>query len=564
MGSGSRHEGTLLQAEAPILSPAQLRPREVLGEASRVLRRGLRVFLYALALLAGAPVAAAPRVVLVGVDGASWSVIDPLLAAGKLPNLAALLARGVSAELETVEPVISPVVWTSIATGQPPEVHGVKDFFADSRTIARPTIFERLAVQGLRVGTYEWLVTWPPRPLPGGFVIPDWLRRDLSLAPSDVFARAGVDDYRYSVRGVATRAGFRRTSFRELERKAAHWNALARAFELDAGAVSFYAIDALSHRFWADSFPAEFADGEAPAVEPGYEDTIPAAYQGLDRALGGIVAALPPECAVIVASDHGFQARDGWERVWGYTLEAPLAEAGLEPGRDAFALEGQFGFATLRVLPGPFAEREALLERLYHFLARAGAEDGRPLFGVVRLDAAVRPPGHERGLLDRLGQSFWRLVARLAFSVEFSDDAHAWLIARPMSETLESVWPDGRVTIAGRLRPAREVVYGDGFSGAHDPTAVFVAAGGPFRHDAARGRLSVLDVAPLYAYLAGAGIPDDLPGALPERLLEPAALAARPPRRVHAASLARLPEPAAPAIPDAEVLERLRALGYVE
>lgn len=507
---------------------------------------------------------AAPRVVLVGVDGASWAVIDPMLAEGKLPNLAALLARGVSAELETVEPVISPVVWTSIATGQRPEVHGVGSFLVDSRTIAAPTVFERLAVQGLRVGTYEWLVSWPPRPLPGGFVIPDWLRRDLAIAPPDAFARAGVSDYRYSIRGVVSREGFHRVSFRELEQKAAHWNALARAFDLEAGAVSFYAIDALSHRFWADSFPAEFEGGEAPAPEPGYADTIPAAYAGFDRSLGEIVAALPEESAVIVASDHGFEAREDWARVWLFALEGALADAGLAPGRDAFVIEGQFGYATLRVLPGPFEAREALLEKLVAFLSSAVTEDGRPLFGVVRLDAAPRPPGRERGLLDRAEQWAWRALARFSFSVDFGDDAHAWLIARPMDDALESVWPAGRVRIAGKLRPAREVLFGDGFSGAHDPVAVFAAAGGPLRHDAVRGRLSVLDLAPLFAYLAGAAIPDDLPGVLPAQWIEREALAARPPRRVPAASLARLAAPVAPAIPDAELLERLRAMGYVE
>jgi hypothetical protein len=518
----------------------------------------------AIALLSSSALRAAPRVVIVGVDGASWNVIGPLLAEGKLPNLAALIARGVSAELETVEPVISPVIWTSMATGQPPEVHGIYNFLADSRSIAAPTIFERLAVQGLRVGTYEWLVTWPPRPLPGGFVIPDWLRRDLALAPADVFVRADVDDYRYSVRGVVSRSGFHELAFRELSQKGAHWNALARAFDLEAGAVSFYAIDALSHRFWADSFPGDFDEDEAPAVEPAFAGTIPAAYAGLDRALGEIVAALPEESAVIVVSDHGFEARAGWERVWAFSLEGALAEAGLAAGRDAFALEGQFAFATLRVLPGPFAEREALLEKLVGCLGSATTEDGQPLFGVVRLDAARRPPGHERGLLDRAEQWLWRAVARFSFSVDFSDDAHAWLVARPMDDALESVWPDGQVRIAGRLLPAREVLFGDGFSGGHDPVAVFVAAGGPLRHEPKRGRLSVLDVAPLYAYLAGAAIPDDLPGALPTRWIEPAALAERPPRRVPAGSLARLPEPVAPAISDAMLLEQLRAMGYVE
>jgi hypothetical protein len=71
-------------------------------------------------------------------------------------------------------------------------------------------------------------------------------------------------------------------------------------------------------------------------------------------------------------------------------------------------------------------------------------------------------------------------------------------------------------------------------------------------------------VAPLYAYLAGAALPDDLPGVLPSQWIEPAALAERPPRQVPADSLARLPMPVAPVIPDSELLERLRAMGYVE
>ena len=59
-----------------------------------------------------------------------------------------------------------------------------------------------------------------PRALPGGFVIPDWLRRDLALAPADAFARAGVSDYRYSIRGVASRQGFHQVAFREQQRPA--------------------------------------------------------------------------------------------------------------------------------------------------------------------------------------------------------------------------------------------------------------------------------------------------------------------------------------------------------
>ncbi len=517
-----------------------------------------------IAALPGLRSDAAPRVVLVGIDGASWSVIDPLLAQGKLPNLAALLARGASAELATVEPVISPVVWTSIATGQPPEVHGVHNFFADARTIAAPTIFERLAVQGLRVGSYDWLVAWPPRALPGGFDIPGWLRRDLATQPPGVFSRAGVPDYRYSNTGIKSRKGFYATSFRELARKAATWNQLERFYQIDAGAVSFYAIDALSHRFWADSFPAEFDADEKPELELGYERSIPDAYVAVDRALGEIASALPPESALIVVSDHGFKAREEWERVWAYDLQDELAKSGLVAGRDAFRVEGEFAFTTLRVEAGPFAAREALLGRLLDFYASAQNSAGAALFRVVTLDVAPRPAGAERPWLVQASQGFWRLVARIRFSIEFPDDAHAYVVMMPDDEALEAAWPDGELLISGRRVPAKSVVFGDGFSGAHNPTAVFIAAGGPLRHVPGRGALSVLDVAPLFAHLASAAIPDDLPGRLPTELLDPAALAATPPRSIPATSLARLPEPDAPPIPDAAVRERLRAMGYIE
>ncbi|MDL1951061.1 hypothetical protein FBQ97_14775, partial [Acidobacteria bacterium ACD] len=74
------------------------------------------------------PAARKPRVVLVGWDGADWSLLDPLLAAGKLPNLAKVLARGRSWDLASYNPMASPLIWTTIATGRSPVDHGVADF----------------------------------------------------------------------------------------------------------------------------------------------------------------------------------------------------------------------------------------------------------------------------------------------------------------------------------------------------------------------------------------------------------------------------------------------------
>jgi len=525
-----------------------------------------RVLLVSFVLLLSAPAAAAPRVVLVGLDGASWSVIDPLVEAGRMPNLKAFLKRGVHAELETVEPVISPVVWTSIATGQPPEIHGIGDFFGDARAIRAPTIFERASVQGLRVGTFEWLVSWPAQELPGGFVAPAWLRQDHTTSPADLFVRAGIPRYAYSNQGLRSRSEFFGSSFEETRRKASAWNALTKTFDLDAGAITFYALDALSHRFWADTFPEGFdADDLAGrGLEPAFRGAVEKGYEAIDDAIGELVAALPHESVVLIASDHGFQAGDRFERRWSFGLEEELARAGLVPGREAFRIEGQFGLASFSVKPGPFEEREPLLKKLVAFFEAAHDNEGDALFNVVVFDQIDRPAGQERSWGERLRQWGYRLAARFLFSIEFDSPAHAIIVLIPENEALEGAWPDGRVTLGGMEVPIRQVVYGDGFTGTHHPTAVFLAAGGPIRALNERQQLSVLDIAPLFLHLAGVAVPDDLDGEFPARFLTDDWLLANPIRSVAASDLPRLPPPAGPEHEDALLIERLRAMGYVD
>jgi predicted AlkP superfamily phosphohydrolase/phosphomutase len=515
-------------------------------------------------LLAGQEVRAG-RVFLMGVDGAGWSVIDPMLAEGALPNFAALARDGVTANLETVEPLNSPTVWTSIATGRSPDVHTIKDFFATALDRPVETVFERLAAQGYRVGLYEYLKTWPPRPLPGGFVIPGWTRRDDAITPADAFARAGLaSPFVYSLDGLRNRIDFLENSRSELRHKARQWNELVRAFDLQAGAVTFYAVDALGHRFWLDSFPEQFEDAPR-AAEPAHRNVIPEAVAGVDAALGEIRGALDPEDVLIVASDHGFQAGDPEGRVWTSSLDEPLAEQGLVPERDAFRFVSQFYVVLIRVQPGPFEARDALTDRLAALLREARSTNGDPLYSVDVLDAVERPADQRRPWTNRLRQWAVRTFARLMFDVEIKTDAHAYVLAWPDADVLDGLWPKGRVVFAGRERPLSDVLFPDGFTGTHHETAVFLAAGGAIGARPDRAELSVLDLAPLVFYLAGAPIPDDLEGQLPEHLIEPEALALRPARTVDATILPTLPPLRAEAGGDEEaLLERLKAMGYVQ
>ena len=65
---------------------------------------------------------------LVAVDGLEWSVALPLIEAGRMPQLDALMARGRAGRLESYAPAKSPVIWTTVATGKLPEDHGILDF----------------------------------------------------------------------------------------------------------------------------------------------------------------------------------------------------------------------------------------------------------------------------------------------------------------------------------------------------------------------------------------------------------------------------------------------------
>ncbi|MGH0035825.1 MAG: alkaline phosphatase family protein [Myxococcota bacterium] len=523
------------------------------------------------------------RVFVMGVDGGSWNVIDAMAAAGELPHLSRLMARGASARLATVEPVSSPVVWTSIATGRSPEHTGVTDFFATRLHIRVPTAYERLAGDGVRVGLYDVLMTWPPRTFPGGFVIPGWLRRDETVTPPDVWQRAGVAAYANHYQDLLSSEDYLALAREDVARKPGNFLALARAFDLEVGAFTIYAPDMTSHRFWHAAYPDAFAelDGEE-GLEHG--EAVADAYRGVDTAAGAVSAALRPDDALIIVSDHGFRAREeGLRNVWVSRSAEILALGDLFPERDRFRIVGGFGAITLRVHPAPddsaesVAERDALVERLVAHLRSLRDPEGEPVYrAVLSVDGLGRPESAPRGWLESAWQWAVRTGLRLAFHVQSRDGGHATVFALPHDDRLAALWPGGEIEAAGRRVPVSRVFQRQRFSGAHDPIGIFIAAGGPFAAVAERGDVSVLDVAPLLFHLSGRGIPDDLEGRLPGELLDPAWLGAHPPRTVEAAVYPGLPAghpaaraPAAPADdgsgePTGELVEKLRALGYVE
>jgi Tfp pilus assembly protein PilF/predicted AlkP superfamily pyrophosphatase or phosphodiesterase len=204
-----------IQAAAPVFGDADRDERDIptrrLGFAKRLgdelESRGaklesldLRGFDELIAPRAIEPIPPDVKVLVVGLDGADWKIADPLMAAGRMPNLSRLVANGVRSNLLSITPMLSPVIWTSIATGVEPTRHGIMDFLARSKggasepvtSVARrvPTLWEILSEAGVRVGVTGWWATWPASPV-NGYMVTDRVAYQLFGYSSDPRSAAG-------------------------------------------------------------------------------------------------------------------------------------------------------------------------------------------------------------------------------------------------------------------------------------------------------------------------------------------------------------------------------------
>lgn len=115
--------------------------------------------------------AAAPRVLVFGIDGGTWDVMDELLARGELPHIETLRARGVHGILESRPPLVSPVVWSTMFTGQPHDEHGVQHW-RTSQAVHRKVeaVWNIASAAGLQTHVFNVPSTWPAEPIAGTMV----------------------------------------------------------------------------------------------------------------------------------------------------------------------------------------------------------------------------------------------------------------------------------------------------------------------------------------------------------------------------------------------------------
>ncbi len=268
------------------------------------------------------------RVLIIGLDGAEWSVIQPLLAEGGLPNLQKLIEQGAFGPLNSTTPPMTLPSWSSMLTGCYPGTHGIFDFvhrdsrsgnweleFTNSTHRRVPTIHEWLSLCGKRVASIAVPTTWPPSPVNGvmvsGFDSPVSTGIDGSFCyPQDLYAEiqtrfGGLHfaDFQESAVGEGWLEEARTLLLKEIARKQEIGQWLLEREDWDCFMLLFGESDTASHHFW------RFFDPQSPRFDPQapteLRQTIHDVYQRLDLAVGRLMESADAE-VVCICSDHGF------------------------------------------------------------------------------------------------------------------------------------------------------------------------------------------------------------------------------------------------------------------
>ena len=530
------------------------------------------------------------KVLLIGLDGATFSILDPLMEQGVMPFLKQLIASGTSSELASVVPPLTPPAWTSLMTGRGPGSHGIFDFLSfeqssgkrqlrvmDSDDVACETIWSMVARHNLKATVLNFPMTFPARAISGN-VVPGWVPwRHLRLAcypkslyeqlttlpgfnPKELAMDMALEEK--ALEGCHKEEDYENWITLHIRRERQWFHVARHLMQHDPAqltAVLFDGVDKLQHFCWRFLDPALL-----PASPSGWEQRVRALcldyYREIDQFMAELVAMSGPEASVVVASDHGF----------GPTVEVFYLNAWLEQ-------QGYLRWANTAQIEQKHPEMLGLgtmARRFYEIdWDKTTAYCPTPSSNGIY----ISPPTDDgKGVPADRYESFRRDLAEALLN--FKDPAtgtpvvtQIWTKEEAFAGARGTSAPDltlmlrdgGLVSILPSevlLKPRPEI------SGAHRPNGVFAAAGPGVRHGARIPSQSILDVAPLLLYQLGLPVPEDLEGKVNEALFEPAYLHSHAVRRGDStqASLESLDAPPADPYMEAEVIKQLQALGYME
>jgi len=364
---------------------------------------------------------APPQFVMLGLDAAAWKIALPLMRMGQLPAWQRLVADGSCGSLGTLDPTVSVVIWTTIATGKLPEKHGITNWTAganaegdgqkaiSSKQRTAAALWDMAKQQNRTSLVFNWWATYPAEDITGIMLTNRAFDQGLPRAVHPPELAERIKQPVFSSRELAFPGGIglppagqpiveppafiaRRLGEDLIIAELAQQ--LLTETKPAMSLIYFRTLDLLGHELWNDIEPEKLPD--MPPEPPGRRGLITRYYRFFDKYLAKIVDQAEPGLTIAITSDHGMEPKDHLppplealninkllERVG---LRQTRAQIGDVRGSVLAADAGIYPPGPLRALriEGPADERAAVMARVREVLSGLREESsGRPLFENV-------------------------------------------------------------------------------------------------------------------------------------------------------------------------------------
>ena len=277
----------------------------------------------------------AGRVVIFGIDGADWELLSELLDDGRIPNLKALWRGGTTASLQTIQPTVSPLVWTTMATGVTPDRHGVIDFIdharnapVDAMTRHSPALWDIGEAFGRHSMVVNWWTAWPPTSPESVYFDEPTARVSNAIWPAQLAARTRTLEVPEQTVQYEQVRRFMNITSSELDKSVRSTDPtdpvkifrsiLAKTWTDHRVAINLYkeqqpllfmmsydGTDAVNHLF--SPFHPPYREGVSQDGYRKFWPTIASYYSEIDRLIGEWMNVLPADTTVMIVSAHGFR-----------------------------------------------------------------------------------------------------------------------------------------------------------------------------------------------------------------------------------------------------------------
>ncbi len=542
------------------------------------------------------------KVFLIGLDGATWDVISPMISKGDLPNIQRLMREGSHGILRSEAPTRSPAIWTTMVTGKNRREHGIVDFTVrlekgaggsvpvTSNIRKVKALWNILTENGISSGVVNWWASWPAEKV-DGFIVsdrafykgvqnttyPPVLQDRLALLPGTETEFLHNEINR--IFDVAATPYKRNLFVNIFKSDDPLMHVPPRVFDKDTFvfeigdyfykefAPDFYALyfkgaDILSHRYWKyfmpDSARWRFKPSDGDIKR--YGNVIPEYYRYIDRIIGEIVKLGDDATTIFIVSDHGFGPRPG-EGGLDYNFNFILEKLGLLRYKKGANKEIDYDKSIIYNDALPWRNAKlflnfkknksngmlnckdyySLVENIRERLRKIKTVRGRKLFNKIRV-------GKKSGN---------------CFDADKPD---------LLTYVNNKILPDREIIINGKLFSTSDFIFYRGLYGSHQipvqkTDGIIIMSGKNIKQGKKTGNATIYDITPTILYLFGLPLARDMKGVILKEAVEKDLLRSNPPQYITTFEDLKpgkktedkpIKSPA-----DEDIKEKLRALGYV-